>query len=139
MFSTSCCSFDVSEVCIESRRPPKGNLALNWSDSMGRMDWEVALGAVMGSVAWLLLVEVVEVTVVERTTWVTVVEEVVVVVFSPGLVEQFGGRWMPSSLRSGGASLPRFSIGDGDMVVLAESVRMFGDRDAHSLEGGDGL
>lgn len=35
MFSTSCCSFEVSDVCIESSRPPNGNFALNWSDTAG--------------------------------------------------------------------------------------------------------
>lgn len=35
MFSTSCCSFEVSDVCIESSRPPNGNFALNWSDIAG--------------------------------------------------------------------------------------------------------
>lgn len=72
MFSTSCCNFDVSEVCIESRRPPKGNLALNWSESMGRTGWETGLetelGLMMGSVAWPLLDDVVEFTVEERAT-----------------------------------------------------------------------
>lgn len=33
MFSTSCWSFEVSDVCIESRRPPNGNFALNGSEA----------------------------------------------------------------------------------------------------------
>lgn len=35
IFSTSCCSFDVSEACAESNNPPKGNFALNCSDIRG--------------------------------------------------------------------------------------------------------
>lgn len=140
MFSTSCCNFDVSDVCIESRRPPKGNLALNWSESMGRTGWETELetelGLVMGSVTWPQLVDGVEVTVVEKTTWVTVL---VVVVFSPGLVEQFGGSRTASGFKRGGASTPKLGFGEGEVVVMPESVTILGDRDAHSLEGGDGL
>lgn len=88
MFSTSCCSFEVSEVCIESRSPPKGNLALNWSDIMGREGCEVEVGGVVGSE--LRVVAVVVVTVAERATWAT--EVVLVIVVSPGLVVQLGGR-----------------------------------------------
>lgn len=62
-----------------------------------------------------------------------------VVVFSPGLVEQLGGKRMPSGFKRGGASLPRLGFGDSDVVVMPESVMIFGDKDAHSLEGGDGL
>lgn len=72
MFSTSCCNFDVSEVCIESKRPPKGNLALNWSDSMGRTGWETGLeaelGLAMGSLTWSQVDDSVEFKVEERTT-----------------------------------------------------------------------
>lgn len=93
------------------------------------------LELVMGSVTWPLL-DVVDVMVVERTTCVTVV---VVVVFSPGLVEQFGGRRTPSGFKRGGASLPKIGFGEGEVVVMQDSVTIFGDKDAHSLEGGDGL
>lgn len=63
---------DVSDVCIESKRPPKGNLALKWSESMGRTGWETELeaelGLLMGSETCPLLDDDVEVTVVERST-----------------------------------------------------------------------
>lgn len=64
---------------------------------------------------------------------------VVVVVFSPGLVEQLGGRRTPSGFKRGGASLPRLGFGEGEVVVMPESETIFGDKDAHSLDGGDGL
>lgn len=35
MFSTSCCSFDVSDAGVESNSPPNGNFALNCSDMRG--------------------------------------------------------------------------------------------------------
>ena len=62
-----------------------------------------------------------------------------VVVFSPGLVEQLGDKRMPSGFKSGGASLPRLCFGEGEVVVMPESAAIFGDKDAHSLEGGEGL
>lgn len=62
-----------------------------------------------------------------------------VVVFSPGLVEQLGGRRTPSGFKRGGASTPRMGFGEGDVVVKPESIMIFGDKDAHSLNGGDGL
>lgn len=137
MFSTSCCNFDVSEVCIESKRPPKGNLALNWSEIMGRTGWELEaeFGLEVCSMTWPLLDVVVEVTVEERIACVTVV---VVVVFSPGLVEQFGGRRMPSGFKRGGTSLAKLCFGDNEVAVI-ESETILGDNDAHSLDGGDGL
>lgn len=64
---------------------------------------------------------------------------VVLVVFSPGLVEQLAGKRMPSGFSKGGASHPRLGFGDGEVVVMHESVMIFGDKDAQSLEGGDGL
>ena len=62
-----------------------------------------------------------------------------VVVLSPGLVEQLGDRRMPSGFKRGGASLPKLGFGEGEVVVMPESVVIFGDRDAHSLDGGEGL
>lgn len=62
------------------------------------------------------------------------------VVFSPGLeVGRFGGRWMPSGLRMGGMSLPNWGCGDCEVVIMPASVKRLGDREAHSLEGGEGL
>lgn len=100
------------------------------------MELEIEFGLAIPSVSRLLLEEVVEVEVVEKTTWVTVD---VVVVLSPGLVEQLGGRRTPSGFKRGGASTPMQGFGEGEVVVLLESVMMLGDNDAHSLEGGDGL
>lgn len=31
------------------------------------------------------------------------------------------------------------AFGEGEVVVIPESVNIFGERDAHSLEGGEGL
>lgn len=76
-----------------------------------------------------------EVTVEERIACVTVV---VVVVFSPGLVEQLGGRRIPSGFKRGGASLAKLCFGDNEVaVILSETI--LGDKEAHSLDGGDGL
>lgn len=63
---------------------------------------------------------------------------VVVVVFSPGL-EQLGGRRTPSDFKKGGASFPMLGFGEDGVVVMPESIRILGDKDAHSLSGGDGL
>lgn len=63
---------------------------------------------------------------------------VVVVVFSPDL-EQLGGRRTPSGFKRGGASLPGLGFGEGEVGVMPESIKILGDKDAHSLNGGDGL
>lgn len=64
---------------------------------------------------------------------------VAVAVLSPGLIGQLGDKRMPSGFRSGGASLPMLGFGEGEVVVMPESLAIFGDKDAHSLVGGEGL
>ena len=56
MFSTSCCSLEVSEPWRGSRRPPKGNLALNCSDMRG-MRGLVIMGGLLDVVYSALLSE----------------------------------------------------------------------------------
>lgn len=122
MFSTSCWSFEVSDVCIESRRPPVGTLVSSKASERGG-DIETGDAELEGSG-------------VVATDGIALLGASVIGL-ALGLREQFWGRSTPSVFSIFDASVSRLECGETETGEKWASLPLWlGDKDRHSKGAG---
>lgn len=114
IFSTNCCSFEVSEPCKGSRSPPNGNLALNCSDISG-VSGLVAIGGLLEVVYSILLSPTVLVFVVKLEGWLLSS----VFPFEVGKVATSPSSDTPSLLFVEGSAGPESLLAECEGLVMA--------------------